>query len=175
MVSRMKHNLIALVVLGCLSLTVCGQESQPAKNPFWEKVQFGGGVGISFNNNNFQANLSPTALYRPNRFVAFGPSVLFSYQDNDLFRTTVYGVSGIVLANPIHNIQLSAEIEQLFGNRRGNDDFNLTDTTINNTAFFVGAGYNFNGISIGVRYNLLFDEEDGIFASAFQPFFRVFF
>ena len=87
----------------------------------------------------------------------------------------MYGVSAIVLVDPIANIQLSGEIEQLFGNRSGNNNFVVEDEDIDNTALFLGGGYNFNGVSVGIRYNVLFDDDDGIFAQAWQPFVRVYF
>ena len=166
---------IALVVLCCCSLTAHGQEFSSPKNSFWEKVQFGGGFGLSFGNNDFQLALSPSAIYRPNRFVAFGSGLLFSYQDNDFFSSTLYGGSAIVLVDPVEHLQLSAEIEQLFGNQSGNNGFVVADESISNTAVFIGGGYVFNGLSVGMRYNVLFDEDDGIYAQAWQPFIRVYF
>jgi len=175
MVSKMKIELIALVVICLLSLTVQGQDSPDQKNTFWENVYFGGGFGLSFGDDDFQLAVSPSAIYRPNEYVAYGPGLLFSYQDNDFFTSTLYGISGIFLVNPIPEIQLSAEVEQLFGNRSGNNNFVIEDEDINNTALFLGGGYNFNGVSVGVRYNVLFDEDDGVFAQAWQPFVRVYF
>lgn len=175
MVNNIKIGLITLVVLYLSSLTLYGQDAPNQKSNFWDKVQYGGGFGLSFGDDDFQVALSPSAVYRPNPYVAYGPGLLFSYQDNDFFSSTLYGASAIVLVDPIANVQLSAEVEQLFGSRSGNNGFVIEDDDINNTALFLGGGYNFNGISIGARYNVLFDDDDGIFAQAWQPFVRVYF
>mgnify|MGYP000111994510 CR=1 FL=1 len=145
------------------------------QSEFWKKVRFGGGLGLSFGTNNTQITVAPSAIYQYNEYIAFGPGLNFNYQKFGDFSSTLYGVSGIFLANPIPEIQLSGELEQLFGTQKidgigGNQSFD-----VNNTALFLGAGYRIQGITIGARYNVLFDNDDGIYAEAWQPFVRVYF
>lgn len=153
-------------------------QEDPLSNPrsaFWKNVRFGGGLGLSFGRNNTQITVAPSAIYQYNPYIAFGPGLNFNYQKFGDFSSTLYGISGIFLANPIPEIQLSGELEQLFGTQKiesinGNESFD-----VNNTALFLGVGYRYGGVTIGARYNVLFDNNDGIYAEAWQPFVRVYF
>jgi hypothetical protein len=40
---------------------------------------------------------------------------------------------------------------------------------------YVGAGYRTNNVTLGFRYNLLFDKNIDLYGDAFMPFIRVFF
>ncbi|MES2487727.1 MAG: hypothetical protein V4581_17500, partial [Bacteroidota bacterium] len=93
----------------------------------------------------------------------------------------IYGGSVIGLFNPIPEIQLSAEVEQLRVNLQYDEryaaDNNILYTERNfwNTALFLGAGYNTGNVTIGVRYNVLFNENDMVYSDALMPFIRVYF
>jgi hypothetical protein len=145
------------------------------QSDFWKKVRFGGGLGLAFGTNNTQITVAPSAIYQYNEYIAFGPGLNFNYQKFRQSTSTLYGISGIFLANPIPEIQLSGEIEQLFGTQKINDFGGNQSFDVNNTALFLGAGYRIQGITIGARYNVLFDDNDGIYAEAWQPFVRVYF
>ena len=145
------------------------------RSEFWRNVRFGGGLGLAFGNNNTQITVAPSAIYQYNEYIAFGPGLNFNYQKFGDFSSTLYGISGIFLANPIPEIQLSAELEQLFGKQRFRDIQEDFTNDVNNTAFFLGAGYRYGGVTIGARYNILFNNNDGIYADAWQPFVRVYF
>jgi hypothetical protein len=104
-----------------------------------------------------------------------GPSLIFSYQSGDFFKSTLYGGSWITLFNPIPEIQLSAEIEQL----RVNQEIEFIEGTEKdnfwNSALFAGAGYRAGPVTIGLRYNLLYQDNDQVYATAWNPFVRVYF
>jgi hypothetical protein len=87
----------------------------------------------------------------------------------------LYGVSFVVLANPIDAVQISTEVEQLFVNQNQEFVNGTASTSFWNTALFIGAGYRAGPATIGIRYNLLFRENDDIYATAWAPFVRVFF
>lgn len=160
-----------------VQITVYAQENTPIKQPseFWRNVRFGGGVGLAFGNNNTQISIAPSAIYQYNQYISFGPGLNFSYQKFRDFSSTLYGISGIFLANPIPEVQLSGEVEQLFGTQEFDSIGGNISNDVNNTALFLGAGYRYGGITIGARYNVLFDDDDGIYAEAWQPFVRVYF
>ena len=149
--------------------------AQETENEFWRQVQFGGGLGISFGNGNLSGTIAPSAIYNFNEYVAMGPSLIFSYQSSDFFESTLYGGSWITLVNPIPEIQLSAEIEQL----RVNQEIEFIDGIVEddfwNTALFAGAGYRSGPVTIGIRYNVLYNDDDRVYATAWNPFVRVFF
>ena len=147
---------------------------EPPSN-FWDQVRFGGGIGLNAGNGFFAFNISPSAIYEVNEYFAVGPSLIYSYQSSNDFKTSLYGGSIIALANPIREVQLSAEIEQLRVNQ-SIDIPNIQDPEpFWNTALFVGGGYRMQNVTIGVRYNLLFKNDDGVYTDAWAPFVRVFF
>jgi len=39
----------------------------------------------------------------------------------------------------------------------------------------MGAGYRLGGVVAGIRYNVLFQDGESIYAEAWQPFVRVYF
>ncbi|WGK65630.1 hypothetical protein [Croceiramulus getboli] len=142
---------------------------------FWSKVRFGGGVGLNFGNGFFSGTLAPSAVYEVNPYFAVGPGLNFSYVSDNQFKSTIYGGSVIALANPFREVQLSAELEQLRVNQR--IETTQGDFTDNfwNTALFLGAGYRTSFATVGIRYNVLFEENEGIYANAWQPFVRFYF
>lgn len=149
--------------------------AQETGNPFWEKVQFGGGLGISFGNGTFSGTISPSAIYNFTDYFAMGPSLIFSYQRSDFFKSALYGGSWITLFNPIQEIQLSAEVEQLRVNQEIEFIEGVETDNFWNTALFVGGGYRSGPVTIGLRYNVLFNDNDTVYATAWNPFVRVFF
>jgi hypothetical protein len=162
-----------------MTTTIQAQEiTTKPKSEFWSKVHFGGGLGLNFGRNNTNITVAPSALYQPNQYVAFGPGLNYTYQKFGDFKTTLVGASAIVISNPLDFLQLSGEFEQLrvFQSVSGLPDIPNSW----NTALFLGAGYRLNvgGNSlgaIGIRYNVLFDDNDSVYADAWQPFVRVYF
>ena len=157
--------------------------SQDLKNtsPFWKNVQFGGGFGLNIGNDFFSAALAPNALYRFNPYIATGVGLNFQYSSQrDTFKSTVLGASAIGLFNPYREIQLSAEFEQLHVNREFDPLFQLQ----NNPSFeerywypalFMGLGYTNGNVTIGIRYDLLYDQNKSIQPEAWMPFVRFWF
>lgn len=164
---------ITIITLAFFQLAFCQEPSQ--KSEFWSKVQFGGGLGLGFGNNSTNISVAPSAIYNFNEKVALGLGVQYSYiRQKDFYTSHLYGGSIIGLVNPIQEIQLSAELEEL----RVNTDFDnstLTSDDFWNTALFLGAGYRTNNATIGIRYNVLHKDRNNIYTTAFMPFVRVYF
>lgn len=151
----------------------CQESSQ--KSEFWSRVQFGGGLGLGFGNNATNIAVAPSAIYNFNEKVALGLGLQYSYiRQRDFYTSHLYGGSIIGLVNPIPEIQLSAELEEL----RVNTSFENTSIASEdywNTALFIGAGYRTDNVTIGIRYNVLHNDNNTIYTTAFMPFVRVFF
>ena len=149
-------------------------ESIKSRSLFWEKVQFGGGIGLSFGSGYTDIALSPSAIYNFNQYVALGVGLQYKYlKQRDYYASHLYGGSAIALFNPIPEIQLSAELEQL----RVSVDLDGSNSNSKdywNTGLFLGAGYRSGYTTIGARYNILTDKNN-IYGSAFMPFVRVYF
>ncbi len=164
--------LFIFIFICTICMDLSAQDDEPR---FWDNVRFGGGLGLTFGNGFFGASVSPTAIYDFNQYFSLGPSLIFSYQEDDFFQSTLYGASVLALLNPIPEIQLSAEVEQLRVNQEF-DDFGVkVEDDFWNTALFVGGGYNSGQVTVGIRYNVLFSDDDRVYADAWMPFVRVFF
>lgn len=166
---------IFAIILFLFSATIAVAQEDEDGSRFLDKVRFGGGFGLNFGNGNFSATLAPSAVYDVNQYFSFGPSLIYSYQSNNFFKSSLYGGSLIGLINPIQQIQLSTELEQLRVNQKIQSAGGDIEDNFWNTAFFVGAGYRTNNFTAGIRYNLLFKDGESVYASAWAPFVRVFF
>ncbi|WP_265198258.1 alpha-ketoglutarate decarboxylase [Aureitalea sp. L0-47] len=169
------------LVLSCIfcvvlsNFTTYAQEVEAPSN-FWRNVRFGGGIGLSFGNGFFSGTLAPSAIYQFDQRFALGVGLNGTYNSQkDTYTSTILGGSVISLYNVIPEIQLSAEFEELNVNRSYDASLGFEDENYWYPALFVGAGFRTNNVTIGVRYDLLYDEEQSIYANAWMPFFRVFF
>ena len=169
-------SLLAFISLFFTTITIAQQTSMPPQpeNQFWKNVQIGGGLGLGFGSGYTDISIAPSAIYNFNEYAALGLGLQYKYlKQKDYYASHLYGGSIIGLLNPIRQIQLSAELEQL----RVNVNLEGSDSNSQNywnTALFVGAGYRSGNVTIGARYNVL-DDKNSIYGSAFMPFVRVYF
>ncbi len=174
-----KSSLLTLVFYCLLSygfLFTTTAQSQEAPSPFWSKVRFGGGIGASFSNGFFSATLAPSAIYEVNEQFAVGVGLNGTYSsEKDFYRSTILGGSILTLYNVIPELQLSAEFEELNVSRNYEDRLNLEDDNYWYPALFLGAGFRSNNITFGIRYDVLYDEDQSIYADPWAPFVRVYF
>ncbi|PIF00896.1 MAG: alpha-ketoglutarate decarboxylase [Maribacter sp.] len=166
----MKHYFLFLVFL-------IGSSSLAQKTPgdFWGNVRFGGGVGLGFTNENFNASVSPSAIFQVNDQFAAGASLNFNYAKFNEDKLFAYGGSILSLYNPIPNIQLSGELEQLRINRTYALDGGNREDNYWSPALFLGIGYSNRNLTLGLRYDILYDDGKSIYANALMPFVRVYF
>jgi hypothetical protein len=148
---------------------------QNTNSAFWGKVQFGGGLGLGIGNGFTNIAVAPSAIYNFNQYFAAGLGLQYNYlSQKNLFSSHQYGVSLLALVNPIQEIQLSAELEQLRVNTSYENPA-FASENFWNTGLFLGVGYRTNNVTIGGRYNVLFKQDRNVYGSAFMPFVRVFF
>lgn len=146
--------------------------SQNADKPkFMDKVQFGGGLGLSFSNNYTTFSIAPSAIYNFNEYVAVGPGLSYLYAKNRELKSNVFGAGLITLFNPIQNLQLSAEYEHLFVTQK----LGVDKTSFDYPALYIGGAYRIGNFSAGLRYDVLYNSDKTIYASAFSPIFRFYF
>lgn len=170
----------ALIFMALLFGTNASAQQDP---DFWSKVRFGGSLGLAFGTGYTDVTLAPGAIYQFNPYVALGAGIQGSYiHQRNYYDAYLYGGSVIGLFNPIPQVQLSAELEQLRVNLNVDEgytssftDANFRDRDFWNTALFFGAGYAMDGVTIGLRYNVLFNERDFVYSNAFMPFVRIYF
>ena len=138
-----------------------------------QRIHYGGTLGLSIGSGFTNIIVAPSVIYDVNQYFSAGAGVQGSYVSwKNNFESYIYGASLIGLFNPIEQVQLSAELEQLRVNTTYENNFK---DNFWNTALFVGAGYRTNNVTLGVRYNVLFKERNNVYNEAFMPFIRVYF
>ncbi|WP_333599297.1 hypothetical protein [Flavobacterium sp.] len=170
--------LLLLLLLG-ISQTVLSQEKPLPKaktGAFWDNVQFGGVFGVSAGNDYTDITIAPSAIYNFNDQFALGTGFQYSHlKQKNYYNSNMIGGSLIGLFNPIEEIQLSLELEEM----HVNNTYVFTDGNFKksfwNTGLYVGAGYRADNVTIGARFNLLFDKNKDVYGDAFMPFIRVYF
>lgn len=173
-----KHIKIYIFSLLCclffgMSNSNAQQQPPHQKSEFWKHVRYGGGIGLSFGNNFFSGTLAPSALYSVNQTVSLGLGLNATYESRkNQYNSTVLGASLIALINPVREIQLSIEFEELHINRKYDNYF---DEKYWNPALFLGAGYNTGNVAFGIRYDVLHDHHKSIYSEAWVPFIRFYF
>lgn len=168
---------IYLTLLFSISiLGLCLAQGNGAASDFWNRVRFGGGIGLGFANNIFNASVSPSGIYQANENFATGVGLNFNYAKFNDDKFIAYGASFMNFYNPIPAIQLSAEMEQWRVSRRQSG---LGGGTAGNnywtSALFLGIGYSTRNVTVGLRYDVLYDDAKSIYIDPLMPFFRVYF
>jgi hypothetical protein len=145
-------------------------------NDFWDHVQFGGAFGLSLGNEYTDITIAPSAIYNFNDHFALGTGLQYSHlKQKNYYSSNVVGGNLIGLFNPIEEIQLSLEIEEIHVSNTYVDLYNNVKKSFWNTGLYVGGGYRAENVTIGARFNLLFDKNKDIYGDAFMPFIRVYF
>lgn len=164
----------ALLFFGRAHSQVIPPTEQP--NDFWKNVRFGGGIGLGFGNGFFSGTLAPSAIYQFNPQFSVGVGLSGTYNKRkDRYSTTILGGSVMAFYNVIPQIQLSAEFEELHVNRKWEmDGANITDHYWH-PALFLGVGFRTRNITVGIRYNVLYDKNKSVYGQAYGPFVRVYF
>ncbi|MTG96895.1 MULTISPECIES: hypothetical protein [Myroides] len=170
------------------SFSILAQEKRnDTKNyDFTKNWKFGGGLGLGFGSGYTDIMIAPSAIYQFTPYVSAGIGLQGSYiksKDRGYYYNAIkeydswiYGGSLIVLSNPIPQLQLSAELEQLrVNNSYTYKDLTKRDDNFWNTALFLGIGYVNGPVTIGIRYNVLYREKDMVYGSGFMPFVRMYF
>lgn len=140
---------------------------------FWSHVQFGGGIGLGFSTGYTDILLAPSALYNFNPVVAVGAGLNLNYVNSkNNFSSVLYGISTIVLVNPIPEIQLSVGLNQSRVNYKEKGFSNYSEDYWD-TSLILGAGYRTGNLTIGVGYNVL--QNDRYNTEPFVPFVRAYF
>ena len=177
--SSFTKKIIIFLVFSCFVITSAKaqEDNVKQKSEFWQKVRIGGGIGVSTGNKIFSATLAPSAIYQFDNTFALGIGLSGTYLRNKNFiksKSTIIGASLIGLYNPINEIQLSGEFEQNNVSRNFDESI-YRDENYWSPALFVGAGFRTRNITIGMKYDLLYDDNKSIYANAWSPFVRVYF
>lgn len=173
-----KYLLIVLTVFFYENVIAQYQQTPQSRSPFWSNVQFGGGLGLSFGSGYTDISIAPSAIYNVNPYLAVGLGLQGSYvSSKGYYDSGVYGVSFLTYINPIPEIQFSINLNESYVNNHYETYYGKPAYTDNfwNTALFLGAGYRTGNVTVGLAYNVLFDEKDNVYGDALMPFVRAYF
>ncbi|WP_299776812.1 alpha-ketoglutarate decarboxylase [uncultured Formosa sp.] len=170
-----KYFVKSIILISFFSLSFKNIYAQ--NSSFSENIKFGGGLGLSFGNEFFSGTIEPSAIYQFNSQFALGVGLNFTYNSQKNFYTsTIIGGTLTGLYNPTPNIQLSGEYQQLYVNKKyDNDRILYADRKYWSPALLLGIGYQTNNVTVGVRYDVLYNDNKSIYASPWAPFIRVYF
>ncbi len=169
----LKSRIVFVVIFGLSTLTFAQNHEEPST--FWSKVRFGGGIGLSFGNGFFSGTLAPSGIYEFNPNFALGLGLNGTYNSvKNRYNSTILGGSVIGLYSPIQELQVSGEFEQLNVSQNFDDD-SFSNRNYWVPALFIGVGYRTNNVTIGIRYDLLYNQGKSVYADPWMPFIRVFF
>ncbi|HBK72341.1 MAG TPA: hypothetical protein DDZ39_11925 [Flavobacteriaceae bacterium] len=162
---------LLFTLLFLVSLTGFSQiiDKQPS---FWDNVQFGGGLGIGIGSNRTTISVAPSAIYNFNPQFSLGIGASYLYSKNNTYKSNVFGASILSFYNPLEQLQISAEFEHLFVSQKSGT---LKFPNYDYPALYLGAAYRVGNFSAGLRYDVLYNENKSIYASAFSPIFRFYF
>lgn len=150
--------------------------TQENKSDFWNHVRYGGGLGLNFSDGFFSATIAPSAIYEFNDHFSLGLGLNATFNNlKKTYKSTILGGSLIGLFNPIREIQLSTEFEQLNVNRRYDVNLNIRDENYWIPALYLGVGYRSGNATLGIRYDVLYDDKKSIYADPWAPFVRFYF
>ncbi len=176
---QMVTRVLLFIILFGIPFTVLSQEKPLPKaltDSFWDHVQFGGGLGLSIGNDFTDITVAPSAIYNFDDHFAVGAGLQYSrLKQKNFYSSNVVGGSIIGLYNPIDEIQLSLEVEEVHVNTTYVDLFDNEKRSFWNTGLYVGGRYRADNVTIGARFNLLFDKDKDLYGDAFMPFVRVYF
>lgn len=178
----MKKIICLLIGCGFVSFKISAQENQdfyqPRTTTFWSDVQIGGALGLGFSSDFTNIAIAPSAIKPITEQFAVGAGLQFNYlKSKEFYESTSYGLNLIGIYSPVEFLQLSGEVEQLRVNNTWMDlpTVNSNKENFWNTALFLGLGYTSGNATIGVRYNVLYKENNLVYSQAWMPFIRVYF
>ncbi|WP_136481478.1 alpha-ketoglutarate decarboxylase [Cognatitamlana onchidii] len=150
--------------------------AQETKHDFWSHMRYGGGIGLNFGSGFFSGTLAPSAIYQFDQQFALGLGLNFTYNSQkNVYNSTVLGASIIGLYNVIPQLQISAEFEQLNVDRNYDTSLNIRNENYWLPALYLGLGYRSNNVAVGIRYDVLYDDDRSIYADPWAPFVRFYF
>ncbi len=168
----MKNSIPFLIAF--LSISFLSIQAQNTAKTFTDGFHFGGGFNIGLGSGYSTIAISPSVIYDISPIFSAGINATYLYSKNKSSNQTsnVYGGGLIALANPIDGLQFSGEYERL-KIKRGL--LNYTSQDYWNDALYVGVAYRQKNMSIGLRYDLMYDKVKSIYPSALSPIFRIYF
>jgi long-subunit fatty acid transport protein len=168
---KLKKIITAIFLLQAIFIWSQKEEKTAQKE---RKIFFGGGLQLGVSNTYTSFGISPSAIYEFSEKFASGAGVSYTYSNNKLYdlKYNIFGMSALALYNPIKQIQLSTEFEEMNINITGSTDIDPYWLS----AWYMGVAYSMgHRAAVGMRYDVLYDDTKSVYDSPFTPFIRIYF
>lgn len=179
--TTMKSFILKLsMIIGLLVYTIDGVsqttavsviDSTSKQSSNWK---FGMGVGLNFVGGT-NISLAPNLNYKVSKKVSFGVGLQYNYSSiKDLQTTSTFGGTVATMYSPIKKITTLLEFAELHVNTKRETPAGETEYTYWDSALFIGAGLNITEkISIGAKYNVLYNKDESVYTSPIIPFVNI--
>ena len=139
-----------------------------------KRLKFGVGFGLSFVGGT-NISLAPNLTYKLSEKISFGVGIQGSYSAiKDLQNTTTFGGNVSTLYSPIRKITALLEFAELNVTTKTETPDGEIEDNYWDAALFVGAGFNVTDkISVGAKYNVLYDKDKSVYTSPIIPFVNI--
>jgi hypothetical protein len=138
------------------------------------RLTFGCGFGLNFLGGT-NITLSPNLMYAVSDKFSLGAGIQGSYISiKDVQTTTTIGLNVVGEYNLSKKLTTLVEFAELKVHTKQETLAGDIKNDFWESALFVGAGYNINDkISLGAKFNLLYDEDESVYASPIIPFVNI--
>lgn len=139
-----------------------------------KRVKFGVGFGLGFVGGT-NISLSPNVTYLLSDKIAVGAGIQGSYTAiKNLQNTTTFGGNVLAQYTPIKMLSTLIEFAELNVTTKTETPEGEVKNTYWDAALFLGAGLNITDkISIGAKYNVLYDSDESVYTSPILPFVTI--
>ncbi|SNR77005.1 hypothetical protein SAMN04488009_3690 [Maribacter sedimenticola] len=177
----MKKSILRITLVAVLCIT-CNQAFSQTTNisvidsaaTIEPKLKFGCGFGLNFLGGT-NITLSPNLRYAISDKFNLGAGIQGSYTSiKDVQKTTTFGANIITEYIPTRKFTTLLEFAQLKVNNTRETPTGEVKDDFWESALFVGAGFNINNkITIGAKYNVLYDDDESVYTSPIIPFVNI--
>lgn len=151
--------------------TMMQTDSIPEADKRWF---FGCGFGLNFVGGT-SLSLSPNLNYMVSNKVSIGAGLQGNYLSiKDLQSTTTIGGNIIAQYAPTRSLTTLLEFSELNASTKRETPTGETKDTFWESALFIGIGYNItDNILLGLKYNVLYDDNQSVYTGPILPFVNV--
>ncbi len=170
------HYTKIVLVVFFFSYQLQAQIATDSIKPKEKKLKFGCGFGLNFVGGT-SLSLAPNLTYKVSEKISFGAGIQGSYNKiKNLQNTTTFGGNLLGFYTPIKNLQTQLEFAQLWVSTTTEANAIEVKDQYWDSALFVGAGYTIGQkVTIGAKYNFLYDEDKSVYSSPVIPFVNIVF
>lgn len=139
-----------------------------------KRLKFGIGFGLNFVGST-NISLSPNLTYAASNKIILGFGIQGNYSSiKNLQSTTTFGGNLLFQYNPSRKFSTLLELAQLRVSTKTESELEDITNKYWDTALFIGAGINItNKISVGAKYNVLYNENESVYTSPIVPFVNI--